>query len=55
MVGIARGDKPGPHLASQGRQHDAYTMLADIYSRFTVVFDSADLKAAKALLERLRT
>ena len=42
------------HLASQGRQHDAYTMLSDIYGRFTVVFDSADLKAAKALLERLR-
>jgi class 3 adenylate cyclase/tetratricopeptide (TPR) repeat protein len=42
------------HLANQGRQQDAYAMLAPIYGRFTVVFDSADLKAAKALLDQLR-
>jgi tetratricopeptide (TPR) repeat protein len=42
------------HLANQGRQQDAYAMLAPIYGRFTVVFDSADLKAAKTLLDQLR-
>jgi predicted ATPase len=37
-------------LASQGRRDEARTMLAEIYDWFTEVFDTADLKEAKALL-----
>jgi predicted ATPase/class 3 adenylate cyclase len=40
-------------LASQGRRDEARTMLADIYNWFTEGFDTADLKDAKALLDRL--
>ncbi len=40
-------------LTKQGRRDKARAMLFDVYSWFTVGFDSADLKPAKALLERL--
>ena len=40
-------------LDSQGRRDEARTMLADIYNWFTEGFDTADLKDAKALLEKL--
>ena len=40
-------------LDKQGRRDEARTMLADIYGWFTEGFDTADLKDAKALLERL--
>jgi predicted ATPase len=37
----------------QGKQHEAHTMLAAIYNRFTEGFDTKDLQEAKALLEEL--
>jgi predicted ATPase len=40
-------------LAKQGRRDEALAMLADIYNWFTEGFDTADLKDAKALLEKL--
>jgi class 3 adenylate cyclase/tetratricopeptide (TPR) repeat protein len=40
-------------LAKQGRRADARLVLGDIYSWFTEGFDTADLKAAKALLDQL--
>jgi predicted ATPase len=40
-------------LASQGRRDEARAILADIYYWFTEGFDTADLKDAKALLDRL--
>jgi predicted ATPase len=40
-------------LASQGRRDEARAMLAEIYGWFTEGFDTADLKDAKALLDRL--
>ncbi|HZZ08879.1 MAG TPA: AAA family ATPase [Candidatus Binataceae bacterium] len=40
-------------LAKQGRRDEARTMLADIYNWFTEGFDTADLKDAKALLDKL--
>ena len=40
-------------LAKQHKRHEAYTMLAEIYSWFTEGFDTADLKDAKALLDVL--
>ena len=42
-------------LIKQGRHQEARTMLAEIYGWFTVGFDTADLKEAKALLDELRT
>jgi predicted ATPase len=39
----------------QGRRHDARTVLAKPYSRFTEGLDTADLKAAKVLLDELGT
>jgi predicted ATPase len=38
----------------QSKQKDAHQMLAKIYGWFTEGFDTADLKEAKALLEKLR-
>jgi predicted ATPase len=38
-------------LHSQGRSPDAVALLQPIYDRFSEGFDTADLKAAKALLE----
>jgi predicted ATPase len=40
-------------LDKQGRHDEARTMLAEIYDWFTEGFDTADLKDAKALLDRL--
>jgi predicted ATPase len=40
-------------LAQQGRHGEARAMLAEIYGWFTEGFDTADLKVAMALLERL--
>ena len=42
-------------LGSQGRRDEARTMLADVYNWFTEGFDTADLKDAKALLDRLNS
>jgi hypothetical protein len=36
-----------------GRRGEACAMLAEIYNWFTEGFDTADLKAAKALLDEL--
>jgi class 3 adenylate cyclase/tetratricopeptide (TPR) repeat protein len=40
-------------LAQAGRRDEARKQLADIYAWFTEGFDSADLKAARALLDEL--
>ena len=40
-------------LRSQGRSPDAVALLQPIYDRFSEGFDTADLKAAKALLDAL--
>jgi predicted ATPase len=40
-------------LQSQGKKDEAGRMLAEIYGWFTEGFDTADLKRAKALLEKL--
>jgi predicted ATPase len=40
-------------LLKQGRREEARTMLAEIYNWFTEGFDTADLKDAKALLDKL--
>ena len=40
-------------LDEQGRRHEARTMLAEIYNWFTEGFDTANLKDAKRLLDRL--
>jgi tetratricopeptide (TPR) repeat protein len=40
-------------LAKQHRRDEASRVLAEIYSRFTEGFDTADLKEAKALLDEL--
>ncbi len=42
-------------LAQQNRCQEARTMLAEVYHWFTERFDTADPKAAKALLHQLRT
>ncbi|HEY4040946.1 MAG TPA: hypothetical protein VGM32_03775 [Rhodopila sp.] len=41
-------------LRDQGRSADAVALLMPVYDRFTEGFDTADLKAAKALLDELR-
>jgi len=38
----------------QGERQDTYDLLAPVYNWFTEGFDTADLKAAKALLDELR-
>jgi predicted ATPase len=40
-------------LAKQGLRYEARAMLAEIYNWFTEGFDTADLKDAKALLDKL--
>jgi hypothetical protein len=37
----------------QGKRVEAHQLLAEIYGWFTEGFDTADLQAAKALLEEL--
>ncbi len=39
----------------QGRQAEAWGLLAPVFNRFTEGFESSDLKAAKSLLDRLAT
>jgi predicted ATPase len=39
---------------SQGRRHEARPPLASVYDRFTEGFATADLQAARALLEGLQ-
>jgi len=41
------------HWQTQGRHRDAFNLLDPVYRWFTEGFDTADLKAAKALLEEL--
>jgi predicted ATPase len=41
-------------LRDQGRPADAMALLQPVYDRFTEGFDTADLKAAKALLDTLQ-
>jgi predicted ATPase len=41
-------------LRDQGRPADALALLQPVYGRFTEGFDTADLKAAKALLDALQ-
>ena len=38
---------------NQARSNEARELLAPVYDRFTEGFDTADLKAAKSLLEEL--
>jgi predicted ATPase len=40
--------------SDQGRPADAMALLQPVYHRFTEGFDTADLKAAKALLDALQ-
>jgi predicted ATPase len=40
-------------VAKQGRRDEARTKLAEIYNWFTEGFETADLKEAKALLDKL--
>jgi predicted ATPase len=42
-------------LNEQGKRDDACAMLAETYGWFTEGFDTADLKAAKALLDELNS
>jgi predicted ATPase len=39
--------------AEQGRRSEAHDLLAPVYGWFSEGFDTADLKDAKALLDRL--
>ncbi|MCP3395531.1 hypothetical protein NLM27_43395 [Bradyrhizobium sp. CCGB12] len=39
---------------NQGKQQQAYDLLAPLYGWFTEGFDTPDLRAAKALLDALR-
>jgi predicted ATPase len=41
------------HWAHQGKRRDARDLLAPVYAWFTEGFDTADLKNAKALLDKL--
>jgi adenylate cyclase len=40
-------------LQTQGKREEARHMLAEIYARFTEGFDTADLRAARMLLDEL--
>ena len=40
-------------LRDQGRSVEAFALLQPVYDRFTEGFATADLKAAKALLDEL--
>jgi len=39
----------------QGKRQAAYQLLVEVYGGFTEGFDTADLREAKALLDRLGT
>ena len=51
-MGIASGDEPRPLVAHQGRPADAIACLRPIYDRFTEGFGTADLIAAKQILDQ---
>jgi hypothetical protein len=53
LVGAARRDELGSLCADEGRRTEAHDLLASVYGWFTEGFDTADLKAAKALLDEL--
>jgi predicted ATPase len=38
----------------EGRDNEGYELLAPVYDRFTEGFETADLKAARALIDSLR-
>jgi predicted ATPase len=40
---------------AQSRHDDAFAVLAPVYDRFTEGFESFDLKAARQLLDQLRS
>jgi predicted ATPase len=40
---------------AQNRHDDAFAVLAPVYDRFTEGFESFDLKAARQLLDQLRS
>jgi predicted ATPase len=40
---------------NQGKQQEAYDLLAPVYGWFTGGFDTADLRDARALLDELST
>jgi predicted ATPase len=40
---------------AQSRHEDAFAVLAPVYDRFTEGFESFDLKAARQLLDQLRS
>src|SRR5271166_2629844 len=54
LLGTARRREPRPLLRDQGRSADAVALLQPVYDRFTEGFETADLKAAKALLNALQ-
>ena len=49
----AKSLEPARLLTKQGRRNEARTMLSEIYNWFNEGFDTADLKDAEALLDRL--
>ena len=40
-------------MQAQGRSADAMALLQPVYDRFTEGFETADLKAARALIDEL--
>ena len=53
MVGAAHNRQPRAIAHELGRRDEARAMLSEIYGWFTEGFDTADLKDAKALLNKL--
>ena len=54
IIADSRATSPGIRmLRDQGRSAAATVLLQPVYDRFTDGFDTADLKAAKALLDVL--
>ena len=54
VMGTARRGEPRRLLRDQGRSAEAVALLQPVYDRFTEGFDTADLKAAKELLDALQ-
>jgi hypothetical protein len=52
-MGAARGDEPRPPAAPSWQPTDAIACLQPIYDRFTEGFGTADLIAAKQVLDDL--
>ena len=53
VLGTARRHEPCPAVARSGPEKRGAALLAPIYGRFTEGFDTADLKAAKAVIDEL--